>query len=126
VDDARGHFEILRGAHCVPQAGDGLQQHGQRQGFRLVVDLQGADTGSEVDDAVEVLGFEGLHQGMAAEAQHQVQFRRADLQQQMGVAGESGDQAGVVLAEVEDDGGGERIFRRLRVNAPFPSGRGLG
>ncbi len=79
MDDARGHFEILRSAHCVPQPGDGLQQHGQRQGFRLVVDLQRTDAGCEVDDPVESLGFQRLHQRMAAEAQHQVQFRCADF-----------------------------------------------
>ncbi|MNF18062.1 hypothetical protein D3C80_2219370 [compost metagenome] len=56
---------------------------------------------------------------MAAEAQHQVQFRRADFQQEMGVAGQAGDQAGVAFADVQHDGrgGGEFIRRgcRLRI-----------
>ncbi|MNR68507.1 hypothetical protein D3C85_1931120 [compost metagenome] len=38
---------------------------------------------------------------MGTKAQHQVQFRGADFQQQVGVAGEAGDQALVGLAEVE-------------------------
>ncbi|MNF97303.1 hypothetical protein D3C84_801290 [compost metagenome] len=87
MDDARGHLEVLRATHRVPQAGDGVQQAGQRQGFRLVVHLQRADARGQVDHPVQRLSLQRLHQRMAAEAQHQVQFRLADLQQQVGVAG---------------------------------------
>ena len=69
------------------------------------MDLQRADAGRQVDHALQCSGFEGLHQGMGAKAQHQVQLRRADFQQQVGVASEARDQAGVGLADVQDDGG---------------------
>jgi hypothetical protein len=41
---------------------------------------------------------------MAAKAQYQVQLWLADFQQQVGVAGEAGDQAAVVLADIQDYG----------------------
>lgn len=47
----------------------------------MVVDLQGADSGREVDHAVQVFAFQGLHQGVGAEAQDQVEFGGADLKQ---------------------------------------------
>ncbi len=80
MDDARGDLQVLRGAHGIPQAGDDLHEIFQRQGLGLVVHLQGADAGGEIDHPVELLGFEGLHQRMATKAQHQVQLRRADFQ----------------------------------------------
>ncbi|MNR48348.1 hypothetical protein D3C85_1675770 [compost metagenome] len=53
---------------------------------------------------------------MAAKAQHQIQLRCADLQQQVGVTGEAGDQAGVAGADVQHDGRrrGEFIRRFCR------------
>lgn len=57
----------------------------------------------EVDHTVELLGLQCLHQRVATEAQHQVEFRLADFQQQVGVAGQARDQAGVGVADVEDD-----------------------
>ena len=92
----------------VPQVGDGRQQGLQRQRARAVVHLQRADAGREVQHAIQRAGFECLHQRMAAEAQHQVQLRRADLQQQVGVAGQAGHQALVAVAEVQHDGRSER------------------
>ncbi|MNY57435.1 hypothetical protein D3C86_1936410 [compost metagenome] len=73
--------------------------------FGLVVHLQRADAGGEVDYARQGFGFQGLHQGVATETQHQVQLGGADFQEQVGVAREASDQAGVVLADVQDDGG---------------------
>ena len=61
------------------------------------MDLQGANAGGEVDYAVEALCLQRLHQRMATKAQNKIQLRRADFQQQVGVAGEAGDQPGVVL-----------------------------
>ncbi|MCY1344045.1 hypothetical protein D9M69_300730 [compost metagenome] len=49
---------------------------------------------------------------MAAEAQHQVELRRADFQQQVGVAGEAGDQAFVGFADVQHDRACRRGFIR--------------
>lgn len=40
---------------------------------------------------------------MATETQHQVEFRLADFQQQVGVTGKARDQAGVGVAQVEED-----------------------
>jgi len=74
MDDARGHLQVLGGAHGVPFAGDDAEQIGQRQLFGLVVHLERADAGCQVDDAVQVLAFQGLHQGVCAEAQDQVKF----------------------------------------------------
>ncbi|MNO95003.1 hypothetical protein D3C76_866360 [compost metagenome] len=45
---------------------------------------------------------------MGAEAQNEVQLRLADFQQQVGIAGEVGDQAGVIHTDVQHDGGLER------------------
>src|SRR5690606_21704514 len=80
VHDPRGDFQIPRRADGVPFARDGIEQLRQWQGFRLVVHLQRADARREVDDSVERLALQRLHQGVAAEAQHQVQLRLADLQ----------------------------------------------
>ncbi|MOA26790.1 hypothetical protein D3C78_1476120 [compost metagenome] len=104
MDDARGDLQVLGCAHCIPESGDDIEQRLQRQGFRLVVDLQGADAGRQVDHAGEFLGFQRLHQRMGAEAQDQVQLGLADFQQQVGVAGEAGDQAGVIRTDVQHDG----------------------
>ena len=41
---------------------------------------------------------------MTTKAQHQVQLGLTDFQQQVGVAGEAGDQAFIGGADVEDDG----------------------
>ncbi len=41
---------------------------------------------------------------MATKAQYQVQLRRTDFQQQVGVAGEAGDQAAVCFTDIEHDG----------------------
>ncbi|MNF13404.1 hypothetical protein D3C80_2152410 [compost metagenome] len=53
---------------------------------------------------------------MATEAQYQVQLRSADFQQEMGVARQAGDQAGVAGAYVQHDGRrrGEFIRRFCR------------
>ena len=89
--------------------------------------LQGADARRQVDHALELLGFQRLHQRMATETQHQVQLRCADFQQQVSVAGEAGDQAFIGGADVEDDGRGEHRALDPLGQAPSPIyGRGLG
>ena len=101
MHNARRHLQIGRGTHSAPLGGDQRQQIGQGQLFGLIVDLQRADAGRQVDHAMQRAGLEGLHQGMAAKAQHQVQFGGADFQQQVRIAGQSGNQAGIVLADIQ-------------------------
>ena len=48
---------------------------------------------------------------MATKAQYQVQLRRADFQQQVGVAGKAGDQAAVRFTDIQHDG---RLQRHRR------------
>jgi hypothetical protein len=55
--------------------------------FGLVVHLQRADARCQVDHAVQLFAFQRLHQGVGAETQDQVQFRRADFQQQVSITG---------------------------------------
>ncbi|MCY1357803.1 hypothetical protein D9M69_443100 [compost metagenome] len=50
---------------------------------------------------MQVFAFQRLHQGVGAETQDQIEFRGADFQQQVGVAGQSCDQPGVVLPNVQ-------------------------
>ncbi|EGH41586.1 hypothetical protein PSYPI_03812, partial [Pseudomonas syringae pv. pisi str. 1704B] len=47
---------------------------------------------------------------MAAQTQHQVQLRRTDFQQQMGIPGQTRNQAFIVLTDVEDDWGGQILY----------------
>jgi hypothetical protein len=95
-----------------------FEQIGQRQLLGLVVHLQRADAGRQVDHTVQVFAFQGLHQGVAAEAQDEIQFRRADFQQQVGIAGESGDQAGIVLADVQHHGEARALWERVAAMKP--------
>ncbi|ELQ05338.1 hypothetical protein A987_06622 [Pseudomonas syringae BRIP34881] len=47
---------------------------------------------------------------MAAQTQHQVQLRRTDFQQQMGIPGQTRNQAFIVLTDFEDDWGGQILY----------------
>ena len=88
----------LTRAHCR----DVLQQHRQRQLARAIVDLQRADAGRQVDDAIDILRLQ-VHEGVRPEARDEVQFGRAHFEQQMGVARQAGPQALVAGARVEHD-----------------------
>ncbi|MNP03786.1 hypothetical protein D3C76_956820 [compost metagenome] len=50
---------------------------------------------------MQVFAFQRLHQGVGAEAQDQVQFRGADFQQQVGVAGQARHQPRIVLTQIQ-------------------------
>ena len=63
-----------------------LQQPLGRQLARVVVDLQRADAGGEIDDPGQRAGLQRLHQGMGPQAQAQIQRQRAVLHQQVVVA----------------------------------------
>ena len=102
MNDARRHLQVLGGAHPIPFTGNDPQQVGQGQLLRSVVHLQRADARGQVDHPGQGLGFQGLHQGVAAKAQHQVQLRCADFQQQVSVPGQPRHQPSIVLAKVED------------------------
>ena len=104
MNDARRHAQVLCGAHGVPFAGDYAEQIAQGQSFRLVMHLQRANARSEVDHPPQLLGLQRLHQRMATETQHQIQLRRADLQQQVGIARQARDQAFIGFADIEHDG----------------------
>ncbi|MNL45038.1 hypothetical protein D3C87_1676530 [compost metagenome] len=65
------------------------------------MDLQRADAWRQVDHAVQVLAFQGLHEGVGAEAQDQIQFRGADFQQQMRVARQSCNQPRISLTDIQ-------------------------
>ena len=103
VHDAGGHAQVAGGADARPLRRDVLQQHRQRQLARAIVDLQRADAGRQVDDAIDILRLQGLHEGVRPEARDEVQFGRAHFEQQMGVARQAGHQALVAGARVEHD-----------------------
>ncbi|MNN88680.1 hypothetical protein D3C81_2063970 [compost metagenome] len=65
------------------------------------MDLQGTDAWRQVDHAVQVFAFQRLHQGVGAEAQDQIEFRSADFQQQVGVAGQARHQPRVVQSDIQ-------------------------
>ncbi|MOA69859.1 hypothetical protein D3C78_1983050 [compost metagenome] len=50
---------------------------------------------------MQVFAFQRLHEGVGAEAQDEVEFRGADFQQQVGVAGEACHQPRIVLAQIQ-------------------------
>ena len=102
MHDARRHLQVLGGAHCVPFTGDDNEQIGQLQLLGLVVHLQRADAGCEVDDTVQVFAFQGLHQGVGAEAQNKVQFRCTNLQKQMRIARKACNQPRISLTQIQN------------------------
>ncbi|MNF02290.1 hypothetical protein D3C76_1664760 [compost metagenome] len=51
MDDTRRHLQVTAGADRIPLAGNNAEQVGQGQLFGLVVHLQRADAGGEVDHA---------------------------------------------------------------------------
>ncbi len=65
-----------------------------RQLARVVVDLQRADAGREVDDPGQGARLQRLHQGVGPEAQRQVERQRAVLDQQVVVARPAGRRRG--------------------------------
>lgn len=92
------HLQIVAHADRGPLPADPRQQVLQRQRFRLEMQLQGADPRRDINDPFPGLLLKGLHQGMDAKAQHQIQLRLTGLQQQMGIAGEARHQAFVSVA----------------------------
>ncbi len=72
-DDPRGNFEALELAQSILCVGEDTQHTGKRKHTGVVVDLQGADTGRDVDDAGEVHPFELEHQCVHSQTQGEVE-----------------------------------------------------
>jgi len=100
---ARRHLQIVAQANRGPLAAHPGQQRLQGQGFRLEMDLQRADPRRDINHAFCGLRLQGLHQGMNAETQHQIQLRLPGFQQQVGIAGKARHQAFIRLAAGHDD-----------------------
>ena len=117
------HLQIVAHADRGPLPADPRQQGLQRQRFRLEMQLQRADPRRDIDDPFPGLPFKGLHQGMDAKAQHQIQLRLTGLQQQMGITGEARHQAFVGVTAGHHHRRGER--HRLPGNVLRLQGRQL-
>lgn len=102
MHDARRHLQLLGGAHGVPFAGDDAEQIGQRQLLGLVVHLQRTNARGEVDHTVQGFAIQRLHQRVGTEAQDQIEFGRADFQQQMRVARNPPDKPPIPMTQLKN------------------------
>ncbi len=104
VDDARGHLHVVHRRELGLGAQENLEQALGGEEALVEVDLDGADAGREIEDAVEAMAFEPGLQRVGAHAQGDVE---------VGVAVFDED-VGVTLAAIND--GGRRGSRRNLVN----------
>ncbi len=72
-------FDLLQRRHQIAE----------RQHIPVVMDLQGADAGNEVDDAGKTLRPQPLHDELRPQPQRDVQHQGAELDQQITVPGEA-------------------------------------
>ena len=86
MDDARRHLHVLDARQLRLGRDQRVHQLLQRQHPAVVVDVQRADAGREVDDAGQRVLLQVGHQGVDAEAQVQVEHQRAVLDEQVLVA----------------------------------------
>ena len=86
MHDARGDLDLIDGRKLGLGPLQNRAQPGQRQPPRVVVNLQRADAGREVDDAGKLVALEPLHERVRAEAQREVEHERAVFDQQILVA----------------------------------------
>lgn len=113
MDRAGGDDEFVRrghGRHDLPYHGE---EFGLRQQRRVRLDLEGADAGGEVGDAVEPRFGDRLHQGVHPHAQRQVELHGAELDQEVVVAAPAVRHVAVAGQDpaVDDRGPGRGVVR---------------
>ncbi len=91
MDDAGGNLRVIDVAQFPFGLPQERQQLRQRQLERVVMHLQGADAGGEIEHAGQGAGAQPLVQYLNPKAQSDIQHRRTVLDQQTGVAGQAVD-----------------------------------
>ena len=91
MHDARGQFQIARVADLALGLLDQREEFRAAHAAAVVVDLQGANAGGEIDDAGNGAAFQPGHPGMDAEAQIEIEQERPALDEEIAVARRAAD-----------------------------------
>ncbi len=98
---ARGDFEAIEIAYPVLQVSERAQQTVERQHVRVVVDLQGANAWRHINDTGRSNLLELHHERMYPQAQSQVEYDGAVLDEHVSIALASVEGLGARLMRVE-------------------------
>ena len=98
MHDARGQFQGVERRQAGLAAREQIEQFAPRELPRVVVDLQRADAGREVDHAGHALLLQPCHQRVDAEAQFEVEHVWAELDEHVVIALRAEDHLGHAIA----------------------------